>query len=212
MNVDMQRAQMIVDKLIFAGLVDAIHDVEHYFSVENWFHEHRDELNLNCSVCSGASKGVLIFSDTDWVIKFDYYSDSVSYCELEVKHYELAKQAGLEYYFAETRMVRRVGETVFTIQEKCECNEGEVYDSLHKYVEETDCRDLSDDDVWSEVYDLCEYGRVHYIFDDEALNSFISRNYINDLHQGNFGFVNGRLVMIDYSGFQLRRNKYEIVD
>ena len=60
---------------------------------------------------------------------------------------------------------------------------------------------MSEDDIWSEVYEFCEDGRVHYIFDDEVLNSFISRNYINDLHQGNFGFVNGRLVIIDFSGF-----------
>ena len=204
MNVDMKRAQMIVDTLIFAGLVDAIHDVEHYFCVENWFHEHRDELNLNCSVCSGASKGVLIFSDTDWVIKFDYYSDSVSYCELEVKHYELAKQAGLEHYFAETRMVRRVGETVFTIQEKCECDESEVssrvFDSLkHCYANRGE--DVEDDELWNEVDLVCEDGEVYIIFGDEKLNEFIRQNYINDLHQANFGRIGDRYVMIDYSGF-----------
>lgn len=204
MNVDMKRAQIIVDKLIFAGLIEAIHDVEHYFYVQDWFHEHRDELNLNCSVCSGASKGVLIFSDTDWVIKFDYYRDSVSYCELEVKHYELAKQAGLEHYFAETRMVRRVGKTVFTVQEKCECDcdevSGRVFDSLkRRYANRGE--KIEEDQLWGEVEDVCEDGEVYIIFENEKLNEFICQNYINDLHQANFGRIGDRYVMIDYSGF-----------
>ena len=48
---------------------------------------------------------------------------------------------------------------------------------------------------------MCEEGCLYEIFDDAALRSFICRHYINDLHQGNFGFIGERLVMTDFSGF-----------
>jgi hypothetical protein len=107
----------------------------------------------------------------------------------------------LELYFAETRIITEVDGIVFTIQEQCVCDEDEVYNSVRRYVEETDCRDLSEDDIWAEVDDLCENGVLYKIFNDDALRSFICSHYINDLHQGNFGFIGSRLVMTDYSGF-----------
>lgn len=201
MVVDMERAMSFVNRLIDMGLVNDINDIDNRFDPWHWFKDHKEDfVNDHFEIYSGACKGVIVFDAADYVIKFDYCG-SESYCEIEANNYKYAVEAGLAHYFAETRFLTKVDGITFTIQERCVCNEDEVYDSLHKYVEETDCCDLSEDDVWSEVDEICEDGRVHYIFDDEALNSFISRNYINDLHQGNFGFVNGRLVIIDFSGF-----------
>ena len=90
---------------------------------------------------------------------------------------------------------------VFTIQEQCVCDEDEVYNSVYRYVEETNCEGLDKDDIWAEVDYLSENGQLYEIFDDTALRSFICCHRINDLHQGNFGFIGNRLVMTDYSGF-----------
>ena len=199
MVVDMERAMSFVARLIDAGLVRDINDPQTRFDVWEWF-DDRSELNDGYEVCNGACKGVLVFHDADYVIKFDYYG-SKSYCKMEAENYADAVEAGLGIYFAETRVITEVDGIVFTIQEQCVCDEGEVYDSAHRYVKETNGEDLSEDDIWDEVDYLCEHGLLYRIFDDEALRSFICCHHINDLHQGNFGFIGERLVMTDYSGF-----------
>ena len=199
MTVDMERVMSFVTRLIDAGLIRDINSPESRFDAWEWFND-RPELNDGYEVCSGACKGVLVFHDVDYVIKFDYYG-SQSYCKMEAENYADAVKAGLELYFAETRIITEVDGIVFTIQEQCVCDEDEVYNSVHRYVEETDCRDLNEDDIWAEVYEMCEDGRIYEIFDDAALRSFICNHYINDLHQGNFGFIGERLVMTDFSGF-----------
>ena len=203
MMFDMEKALAIVDKLIEDGLVDAINDMTKCFYPENWFKDYA-ALDLSYKIYSGASKGVIVFDETDWVIKFDYYHDGTSYCELEVKHYKLAIEAGLERYFAKTLMLRKIGNTSFTIQEKCKCDEDEVmdrvYDSVKRRREEL-CEELDNDDIWDEVNLICEDGEAYCIFEDAALNQFIRYHYINDLHQANFGKIGDRYVMIDYSGF-----------
>lgn len=199
MVVDMERAMSFIARLVDAGLVDAINNPEFRFDVWEWFNSH-PELNDGYEVCNGACKGVLVFHDADYVIKFDYYG-SKSYCKMEAENYADAVKAGLELYFAETRIIAEVDGIVFTIQEQCVCDEAEVYNSARRYVEETDYRDLSEDDIGAEVDEMCEAGRLYEIFDDAALRSFICCHRINDLHQGNFGFIGERLVMTDYSGF-----------
>ena len=203
MNVDMSKALAIVDKLIGAGLVDDIFNIEKSFYVSDWFLDH-EYLGLNCTVHSGASKGVLVFEDTDWVIKFDYYSDSCSYCEVEAENYKSAVSEGLAHYFAETIMIKKVGDVAFTVQEKCECDEDAIHDKLYdslkrRYADQGE--EKSNDDLWDEVNLICEDGCCHEMFEDAELNAFVRRYYINDLHQANFGRINGRYVMIDYSGF-----------
>lgn len=199
MVVDMERVMSFITRLIDAGLVSDINDSKSRFDVWTWF-DDRPELNIGYEVCNGACKGVLVFHDADYVIKFDYYG-SESYCKLEAENYAAAVKDGLELYFAETRIVAEVDGIVFTVQEQCVCDESEVYNSVHQYIRETRCGELSEDDIWDEVEELCEGGYLYEIFGDAALRSFICSHQINDLHQGNFGFIGNRLVMTDYSGF-----------
>ena len=114
-------------------------------------------------------------------------------------------QAGsLARYFAETHFVCEIDGVTFVIQEKCDCDESMVYDSLGRYVRSTyerECSEYTEDTIWDEVECLCDEGRAYEMFEDAALAHFICSHYINDLHQGNFGFVGERLVMTDFSGF-----------
>ena len=201
MVVDMERVMSFVTRLIDAGLVRDIKDEDTRFDPWDWFDDRKEQFaDQYFAIHSGACKGVIVFDDEDYVIKFDYYG-AQSYCKMEAENYADAVKAGLELYFAETRIVTEVDGIVFTIQEQCLCDENEVFDSARRYIEETDCRDLSENDIWAEVEEMCEDGRLYEIFDDAALRSFICSHYINDLHQGNFGFIGERLVMTDYSGF-----------
>ena len=200
MVVDMEQVKSFINRLVEAGLVDAINSFDKIFHPHEWFEENMPE---QYSICSGASKGVIVSKETDYVIKFDYCGED-SYCKIEADNYGYAVKAGLARYFAETRFVCEIDGITFTIQEKCNCDEGAVYDSLGRYVRSTyedEGSEYNEHDIWSEVDCLFDEGRAYEMFEDADLAHFICQNYINDLHQGNFGFIGERLVMIDFSGF-----------
>ena len=200
MTVNMEQVKSFINLLVEAGMISDIHDDEKHFCPRTWFRKHMPK---RCDIYEGASKGVIVFEDADYVIKFDYYG-SESYCKLEANNYADAVEAGLARYFAETRFVCEIDGITFTVQEKCDCDEGAVYNSLGRYVRSTyedEGSEYDEHDIWSEVDCLFDEGRAYEMFEDAALAHFICSHYINDLHQGNFGFVGERLVMTDFSGF-----------
>lgn len=200
MTVNMEQVKSFINLLVEAGMISDIHDDEKHFCPHTWFRKHMPK---RCDIYEGASKGVIVFEDADYVIKFDYYG-SESYCKLEANNYADAVEAGLARYFAETRFVCEIDGITFTVQEKCDCDEGAVYNSLGRYVRSTyedEGSEYDEHDIWSEVDCLFNEGRAYEMFEDAALAHFICSHYINDLHQGNFGFVGERLVMTDFSGF-----------
>jgi hypothetical protein len=62
-------------------------------------------------------------------------------------------------------------------------------------------RDLEEIDIWDEVYELEDADKIDLMFNDMALNSFLREHRIGDLHEGNFGFIGDRTVIIDFSGY-----------
>lgn len=103
------------------------------------------EKRFNClrqqgfSLAEGASKGVIIPKDKDYVIKLPFFgrtyhynndteqaydnfysniSGSSDYCEAEVMIYERAKEEGLEFCFAETYCIGEVNHYPVYIQQK----------------------------------------------------------------------------------------------
>ena len=200
MTVNMEQVKSFINLLVEAGMISDIHDDKKHFCPRTWFRKHMPK---RCDIYEGASKGVIVFEDADYVIKFEYYG-SESYCKLEANNYADAAEAGLARYFAETRFVCEIDGITFTVQEKCDCDEGAVYNSLGRYVRSTyedEGSEYNEHDIWSEVDCLFDEGRAYEMFEDAALAHFICSHYINDLHQGNFGFVGERLVMTDFSGF-----------
>ena len=200
MTVNMEQVKSFINLLVEAGMISDIHDDEKHFCPHTWFGKHMPK---RCDIYEGASKGVIVFEDADYVIKFDYYG-SESYCKLEANNYTDAVEAGLARYFAETRFVCEIDGITFTVQEKCDCDEGAVYNSLGRYVRSTyedEGSEYDEHDIWSEVDCLFDEGRAYEMFEDAALAHFICSHYINDLHKGNFGFIGERLVMTDFSGF-----------
>ena len=57
--------------------------------------------------------------------------------------------------------------------------------------------------LYQEVQDMTEEERIEAIFGCymDSLISFISKRNLNDFHGGNFGFINGNPVLIDYCGY-----------
>lgn len=200
MIVDMEQIKSFINLLVEAGMIADINNAEKRFQPYDWF---RDNMPKRYDIYEGACKGVIAFKDADYVIKFDYYGEE-SYCKLEADNYADAVAAGLARYFAETHFVCEIDGVTFVIQEKCDCDGSMVYDSLGRYVRSTyerECSEYTEDTIWDEVECLCEEGRAYEMFEDAPLANFICNHYINDLHQGNFGFIGDRLVMVDFSGF-----------
>lgn len=200
MTVDMEQVKSFINLLVEAGMIADINNAEKRFQPYDWF---RDNMPKRYDIYEGACKGVIAFKDADYVIKFDYYGEE-SYCKLEADNYADAVAAGLARYFAETHFVCEIDGVTFVIQEKCDCDENIVYDSLGRYVRSTyerECSEYTEDTIWDEVEYIFEEGRAYEMFEDTALAHFICSHYINDLHQGNFGFIGERLVMTDFSGF-----------
>ena len=178
----------------------------------------------------GATKLVIILPDCDFVIKIpfsgsyqeiyqdrtdDYEEEYVEfenadfetcewdYCKTEVNRYNLAKNVGIEKYFAKTECIGMVNHYPIYIQQKAEIF-ADVKD-LNSYSEEkkSSTREKCDkEDLWcfnecwlSDLLDYC--GDKIFSF----FMSFIKDNDFDDLHSSNIGYINGVPVLVDYSGF-----------
>lgn len=177
-----------------------------FFDIYNGFSKH-NLFEKDFSYDSGAAK-VCIFHPFfgDYVVKFCY--EDFDYCEREYTNYLAAVENGLEEFFAFTDYLGIINGLRFYIQERCDCDaeavSSIVYNSVKEdYVNENnESEDVVSERIWDVVYDLDDEAYVTYCFGfNEELIDFLGEYAINDLHEGNFGYVDGQLVIIDFSGY-----------
>ena len=173
---------------------------------------------------TGATKGVLIFEQLGFVIKIpfcrnsedydDYYEcynyftgadadNGWDYCEAEVYKYQRAEEEGISMCFAKTERVGEIDGYSIYMQELASIYKNVDYQSSHT---EEDSR---------QVNSICDSNNF-YIFNIEWLSDafhfygekifhklleFIRTVGINDLHDGNIGYIKNRPVLVDYSSF-----------
>ena len=158
----------------------------------------------------GCSKKVIVFSDLGFVIKFDNCGDS----EREVDLYNAAVDYGLADCFPTTRLLcyhngyqwvyQEIANAFYFSRKQSEekakqlkVNE-EALEMIWNITNDisnctrTDC--LSK--VWLKIA-INYFGYSHI----GKLARFIQTNRINDLHNGNVGFVKDRPVLIDFCGY-----------
>lgn len=132
------------------------------------------------------------------------------YCEKEYQNYLLAKDNGLEKYFPYTDFLGEFCNIKFFIQEKAICNDDYISDQLYKnmyesYVGEPDLEELVESGYLADVVsDMDDEERLNCLYgcDCDDLIEFVNEYRINDLYEGNFGYIDNRLVIIDFSGFR----------
>lgn len=178
----------------------------------------------------GASKLVIIPKHLDFVVKIPfgavgYYDDDDNYCcdpferayyaeeddygwdycRSEAEYYDLAREAGISFFFAKTTYIGDICGVPIYVQEKIEIQE-DVWRS-HTDNQRTDSREKVEkmglwgcglnDDFLTELFD--------YYSDDEvaALFKFIRTYHLGDLTDSNVGYdpVTGAPVLSDYSDF-----------
>lgn len=150
----------------------------------------------------------------DFVVKFT--TEVFDYCEREYTNYLAAVDAELDYFFPYTDFLGEINGVKFFIQEYAECDNEAIssiwYDTLREdYVsEEDEDEDIINEKIWDMIYDLEDEQRALYCFgNEEKLFDFLDKYCINDLHEGNFGYIGERLVIIDFSGYGQRVRERE---
>lgn len=170
----------------------------------DWFHEYMEESGFVFS--DGMTK--ICFSHPaleNSVIKVGYIgSTRTDHAELEYNNYRDAVAQNLDYYFPYTDFLCERDGVKFFIQQIAECSEETItsdwYEQLSVQHEEMGEK-FKPDEIWNEVWDLGDSEKIGLMFNDLALSQFLSSHKIGDLHEGNFGFIGDRTVIIDFSGY-----------
>ena len=91
------------------------------------------------------------------------------------------------------------------MQEYAECDENQVtsdwYERVSDRFEELG-EDYDSDTVWSEIDCLDDWEKVDLCFHNEKLCNFLMDNRVGDFHEGNFGYIGSRMVIVDFSGWR----------
>ena len=167
------------------------------------------KLDLDLRVLCGASRVVLTEYDYPFIIKFQPFSDLDNdnhYCEFEQEMYELAFKEGWGCYFCPVEKLGRflftVGDEVFArdiyVMPYCDCDEDAIIDESSSYQDRTNSNDDPEEDIALITLALAERCRE---MDLPLFLNFLREWGINDLHAGNWGYLDGRLVITDYAGY-----------
>lgn len=171
---------------------------------------------------SGASKGVLIFQDLNFVIKIPFsYCDGCElcgadesnfgwdYCDQEVTRYELAKDDGFQDVFLEVEFFDYVNGYPIYIQPYAVILDSLTdieYKALHNSSEKRDelfIRNVDNAENYSYLNSKWEADlyRIYGIGFYRKFKMFLQNNYIDDLNSDNIGYIGKRPVLVDYAGF-----------
>lgn len=176
----------------------------------------------------GLTKGVMI-TEANFVIKFPFTNSACeqikNYCDREVDNYNNLDAEGFGKFCAETIYIGDFSGEPAYIMEKCECDEEFVSSFSYKRIQMQIYREALENGTEEEAVEaaandariqdiLWEYGEDEMTFEamknswgeEEEDNITEFQNLcdeccINDLHAGNVGLLNGRMVLIDYSGY-----------
>lgn len=166
---------------------------------------------------AGASKLVIIDQNLDYVIKIPMLEQNygINYCEKEREVYDEALQFGFEDFFAECIWLGIYCGVPIYLMKKMEINNKELQNRFLDGYKKSCKRNKVKYDI-TKANTIYNWGcQDNYLLvenlletlDKEKLLSlidFLMENQVNDLTEANIGFnKNGKIVFIDYSGFEL---------
>ena len=203
-NYEREIAITLVEALVEYGLTNYLAPYGD-FGAENWFCNNELESFGFCAR-GGATKICIDHEDVcGWVIKVGYTKNvKLDYAAREYQNYCIAREAGFAEYFPETVYLGKFDGHEFYVQEMADCDENQVssewYERLRDDYEE-DGESYDSDYLWDEIYDMDDDAKAFLCFHDAALCDFLKENNITDLHEGNFGYIGSRMVIVDFSGY-----------
>lgn len=161
-----------------------------------------DGAEVIVSVMSGATKAVFAVEGMDTVAKIGFQNFKVDHAAREAQIYQEARSVHLEQFFVPCKKIGKISSLEVFEMELVEVGEDLVTSDMWQKCSGT----MSGEEISGAIDDddcYIEYLFPFYYSDEEItqLYDFISELEINDLHSGNIGYENGRIVIIDYSGY-----------
>lgn len=172
------------------------------------------EIDSNLEYHSGASRWCITHPEWDFVLKFGRFEEvSTDYCEIEAQNYKTAKAYGITAILLPIEEIYKTSAGVKIYkQEKfsyamCEMN-SKQYHAFEKRV-----KDLRNRRIVSKARNDCHdsyrisrewFARAIQVYGKRFIRAFEAWTReceVNDLHNGNIGFKNGRPIILDYAGF-----------
>lgn len=136
------------------------------------------------SISSGMFRQTIIPKNHQFVIKTGMVRSGNSQCKREIEFYHEAEKENLARYFSAPIGSVKIGTVNFYIFEYIGNINGRHPAKLH-----------DDDYMYYEFENWVEEDDVNDLID------FLDDMNINDLHESNYGFMNGHVVLTDYSGY-----------
>lgn len=206
----MEYGQIFITEAIAAGIEEALTPNEdgrlNSWLLYDWLIKY---VNTNTSMflSSGATRSVICDPDNEYVIKIANNSEDECYNENEVYIYECACEKGYKDYFAGLIKVGAICGRGIYVGEYAQCDEDEIASSVSEYCwnSSIDCGEVSSSEpnYYSgsssescEEWALHEWGKI-----GRSILDFLADCQIDDLHAGNWGYINSSLVVVDYAGF-----------
>ena len=192
--------------------------------------EEYDDAANDCDiwVSTGCTKFVIGDGNNDYIIKFQppcVANEGYDYCGREVEIYKAAMEKGFEDKFAWTDFLfdYHFNDSICVpvyVMEWCQCSYDMIDDEMDDWHYTRFCSSngitKGDDEAYERYTDSRDNCDVSYsermlewAFDcwgGEYSSSsdfviFMRNMFINDIHAGNWGWCNNRLVLVDYSGY-----------
>lgn len=160
---------------------------------------------------SGATKFCYIIPDADFVIKFCRNNKRHNECEQEARAYQSGKKYGIERVLLETRFVYespngtrffmqpKISESHDRVSRKTRQKAIRINKTVRPKMCEKICNSMYYDDLdrnWLSMV-ISLYGKRFC----RSLEQWSKENRVNDLHNANIGYINGKPVILDYSGY-----------
>lgn len=171
--------------------------------------------NVDCS--RGASKECIIFKNEPFVIKWckrPHQDEAIK----EVQIYERAMEAGVAKFFPPTASLCRHNGLTFIVQAKVDCSVSECdYETMNRYNERyhtaspkimrkiQKCMYKASDSEYARHLNSTWMRACLVLYGKRAVKDlcdFIIAERINDLHEGNIGWKDGKPIILDFCGYR----------
>lgn len=204
-NYEREIATTLVEALCEYGLTNHLAQYGEHCT-EDWFC-YNELGKMGFWASGGATKVCIGHNDLrNWVIKVGYTENvKYDYATIEYNIYCVAEEAGFARYLPKTIYLGEFCGRAFYVQQEAECNEDLVtsdwYEHLRDQYEE-DGEEYDSDCLWDEIYNMDDDERIMLMFNDKEFANFLWEHEIGDFHEGNFGYICGCIVLVDFGGFK----------
>lgn len=188
------------DKFLRTCKKDAYLDFRREYSC--WFTFEFENKTVGVELYYGATKAVIHVSDEPTLVKIGFSDFKINHAEREANVYAEACVNEVSQFFVPCHKLGKIyGHSIYEM-DYVDADESRVTSDMWRKCSESMSGDeisnaINDDDCYIE-------NLFPFYYSEEEMSKlcdFLSDLEIDDLHSGNIGYLDGRIVLIDYSGY-----------